>query len=319
MATGQIQLNVVNGRRKPFDKKAELLVTARDGTQKTAIRRFVDGSETIDPFELEVNDNLADRYTVLVSTKGHTDGGFTPVTIKAGHTEPLDLMLVPRTMDFQFEPVAKLGPDLVSFLEGDTRGGQALYDRMAANDKPSLACLLNITTALEQMTLVAHEDLDPNPLKSFKALDADRPLSQDRIFAWADARLLTQIEKTADVKGTSGVSRIATAPAGLHKGASKSFKQTDFGEANVQLSFHETDPTPRSIKGVKCLLVDVDIDYFQDTAAHLLGEVFPNKLKSLIFGKHSSKSLTDPGTVYGLRWTAGKRLNRDFAPPYVIA
>lgn len=317
MTTGRIQLRLVNGRREPFDTKARLLVTARDGAQKTVVRQFVNGSPQIDLTDLEVRDNFADRYTVLVSTKDHADGGFTPVTIKAGTPELLDLMLVPRTMDFQFDPFATLAGDLVSFLDGDTSGGKALYDRLSSDAKPALACLLNVTTALEQMALATFEDLDANPLKAFAKLDRDP--SQDRIFAWADARLLAQIERTVEAKGTGGVSRIETAPAGLHKGASKSFKQTDFGEANVQFSFHETDPEPQSINGKKCLLVDVDIDYFQDTTAHLLGEVFPNKLKSLIFGKHSSKSLTDPRTVYGLRWTAGMRLNRTFTPPYVIA
>jgi len=317
MATGQIRLNVVDGRRQPFDSQARLLVTARDGAQKTVVRQFVDGAPAIALTDLEVHGNFADRYTVLVSTKDHADGGFTPVTIKAGAAETLDLMLVPRKKDFQFDPFAGLGPDLTAFLDGDAAGGRVLYDRLSQDAKPALACLLNITTALEQMMLTPFEDLDTKPLKSFMKLDRDP--SQDRIFAWADSRLLTQMEKTVDAKGGNGVSRIEPAPAGLHKGASKSFKQTDFGEANVQLSFHETDPEPQSINGVKCFLVDVDIDYFQDTAAHLLGEVFPNKLKSLIFGKHSSKSLTDPRTVYGLRWTAGKRRQQEFKPPYVIA
>ncbi len=317
MATGRIELRVVNGRRETFDKQARLLVTARDGAQKTVARQFVDGSEAIALTDLEVHDNFADRYTVLVSTKDHADGGFTPITVKAGATERLDLMLVPRKMDFQFDRFANLGPNLVSLLDGDSGGGKTLYDRLSTDAKPALACLLNITTALAQMTLATFEDLDTNPLTSFAKLDRDP--SQDRIFAWADARLLAQIEKTVEAKGAGGASRVETAPAGLHKGASKSFKQTDFGEANVQLSFHETDPRPQSINGKECVLVDVDIDYFQDTTAHLLGEVFPNKLKSLMFGKHSSKSLTDPRTVYGLRWTAGMRLNRQFTPPYVIA
>ena len=321
METSSITLHVVNGRREPFDNETQLLITARDGMQKTVFREFRTKS-SIQLTGLPVRDNFADRYTVLVSTKDHADGGFTPVTLKAGVPQTLALMLVPRTKDFVFDAFDKISarPDLLSLLDGETAGtGEALYDRLTATvtTKPSLACLFNITSTLDQMILAPHEDLDPNPLKSFKALDRDP--AQDRCFAWADARLLVQLEKTRDAKGVNGVSRIVPAPAGLHKGASRSFKQTDFGEANVQLSFHETDPEPRTIKGVKCFLVDVDIDYFQDTTAHLLGEVFPNKLKSLIFGKDSSKSLTDPRTVYGLRWTNGRRLGREFNPPYVIA
>ncbi len=319
MDTGRIEIAVVDVRRKPFDNETRLLFTARDGLQK-AVFRGIHTASSIVLDNLPVRNSVADRYTVLVSTKGHADGGFMPLTITAGSAQSLELMLVPRTKDFVFETFDQLGtrPDLLSLLNGETPGsGKTLYDRLSANAKSSLACLLNITTAVEQMTLAPHEDLDPNPLKSLTALDRDP--SQDRCFAWADARLLTQVQKTIAAKGTNGVSRLVQAPAGLHPGASFSCKQTDFGEANVQLSFHEKDPKPRTIKGVECFLVDVDIDYFQDTTAHLLAEVFPNKLKSLIFGKDSSKALTDPRTVYGLRWTAGRRLGREFAPPYVIA
>ena len=319
MDTGRIQLQVVDGRRKPFDKETRLLITARDGLQNTVVRRFVNGS-SIELTDLPVRGNVADRYTVLISTKDHADGGFTPLTITTGSAQSLELMLVPRTKDFVFDSFGQLGtrPDLLSLLDGETPGsGKSLYDRLSANAKPSLACLFNITTALEQMTLAPVDGLDPNPLTSFKALDRDP--GQDRIFGWADAKLLKQVLATIDLKGANGVNRIVPALAGLHPGASRSFKQTDFGEANVQLSFHEEDPKPRTIKGVQCLLVDVDIDYFQDTTAHLLAEVFPNTLKSLIFGNNSSKALTDPRTVYGLRWTNGRRLGREFAPPYVIA
>jgi hypothetical protein len=321
MATGSITLNVVNGRRQPFPDKTRLLITARDGMQKTVIRDFkdADGGRPFELTGLEIRDNFADQYTVLVSTKDHADGGFTPVRINAAAPEPLDLMLVPRNQDFVFDAFDTLTPDFVALLDGETPGGgRAVYERLAGStaSKPALACLCNITTALAQMILVPDNVLDQNPLKAFKRLDRDP--AQDRCFAWADARLLPQIAKTKDAKGANGVSHIASAPAGLHKGASISFKQTDFGEANVQLSFHESDPPPITVNGVKCVLVDVDIDYFKDTGAHLLGEVFPNKLKKLIFGKESSHALTDPRTVYGLRWTNGRRLGREFAPPYVI-
>jgi hypothetical protein len=46
--------------------------------------------------------------------------------------------------------------------------------------------------------------------------------------------------------------------------------------------------------------------------------LLPNKLKASIHGKEDSRALTDPRTVYGLRWIAGRRLQREFAPPYTL-
>jgi hypothetical protein len=124
------------------------------------------------------------------------------------------------------------------------------------------------------------------------------------------------VVETAGRDGANALSRLAKAPAGLHPGATVSYKQTDFGEGNVQLSFHEE--TTATVNGAACMLVEADIDYFRSTAAHVLLEVFPNKLKSLVHGRDSAQALTDPRTVYGLRWIAGRRFGREFAPPYVL-
>ena len=56
----------------------------------------------------------------------------------------------------------------------------------------------------------------------------------------------------------------------------------------------------------------------RDPLAHIFLEVFPNKLNGKIQGDNDPRSPTDPRTVYGLRWIIGRRLNRDFAPPYVL-
>ena len=82
----------------------------------------------------------------------------------------------------------------------------------------------------------------------------------------------------------------------LHPGATSSYKQVQFGEANVQLTFHENDPRV-VIDGKTCVLVEPDIDYYKDPGAHLLLEVLPNVFSGL----------TDPRVqVYMLRWIAGR-------------
>ena len=310
MTTADIRINVFSGTRVPIPDTTRLLVTARNGENKNVVQRFVNGG-AIRLSGLTVRDNFVDRHTFLISAKDHQDAGFTPLTIKPG-SQVLDLMMLRRDAGFTFESFADLQgrPELLRFLRGDRPGdAQALYQSLLKNP-PALACLLNIVTALEQMRLVPSEVADVNPMRSMMALESAHA---DRIFAWARRTLLAQVKATADRK--DALAKLAKAPELLHQGATASYKQTDFGEGNVQLSFHETEK--KMVGGVECLLVDIDIDYFKDSGAHVLMEVFPNKLKSLIHGKNSAQSVTDPRLVYGLRWIAGRRMGLEFAPPYL--
>jgi hypothetical protein len=315
MPTAEIRINVFNGRREPIPADTQLLVTARNGVNTNVVRKFVNGG-AIHLTGLPVQDNFADQHTFLVSAKHHADAGFTPFTVKSNQPQTLDLMLLRREGGFTFRPFDELATNdnLVRLLRGDAPGDpRAAYEGLRVANPPALACLLNVTTALEQMRLAPSETADVNPMRSFTALDS---AFADRMFAWAHVSLLEQVRLTAARQGAGGVALIETAPPGLHPGATDSFKQTDFGESNVQLSFHDT--RRRLVNGVECMLVDVDIDYFKDTAAHLLMEVFPNRLKKLIHGKTSAESVTDPRLVYGLRWIAGRRKGAEFAPPYFL-
>jgi hypothetical protein len=319
METATISLQLFDGRRQPLADASQLLLTARDGRQQTVFRDFVD-KPVITLNGLPFRDNpIADGYTLLVSKKDHVDAGFTPVRVSPKAPNALKLMLLPRTPLFVFDDFDRLAPTVQALFGGGVaEAGRDAYDalRGTAMSTPALACALNLTTALGQMTLAPAEGLTSNPLDSLVAIEGD--IHQDRMFVWADARLCAQVRSTIDRKGAGGVSRMVKAPDGLHEGATFSAKQTDFGEANIQFSFHEKRLRPIGPKDVECMLVDLDIDYFNDTGAHLLLEVFPNTLKERIFGKGSSKSLTDPSRVYGLRWTAARRRGREFTPPYVI-
>jgi hypothetical protein len=142
------------------------------------------------------------------------------------------------------------------------------------------------------------------PLDYFKQLDL-AALAPDRIFGYADAALVNQVRLAAQ-KGL-----FETEPASdlvLHTDATSSFKQVQFGEANVQLTFHENNK--KSIGGVDCVYVEPDIDYYKDPGAHAILEVLPNALTS---GK------TDPRMVYVLRWIAGRHAGvPEFDPLYTI-
>ncbi len=166
-----------------------------------------------------------------------------------------------------------------------------------------LACLLNITTAMAQLQLSGGTALSYLKAVNWE-LKGDFKMAQDRFFGWADPALM-DILKTASKQPHPS---IATAPHGLHPGATSSYKQIQFGEANVQHTFHEGDR--KEINGLNCVRIEPDIDYFRDTAAHLIFEVAVNELVG---------GLTDPQQVYLLRWIAGQRAGvADFDPLYTI-
>jgi hypothetical protein len=130
-------------------------------------------------------------------------------------------------------------------------------------------------------------------------------MQQDRFFAWADSALIEQVRRAAQ----QGEFTPEIGSAIFHKGATCSFKQVQFGEANLQLTFHEGDK--KLVDGKECIKVEPDIDYYKDVAAHALLEVLKNKVRG---------SLTDPCQVYVLRWIAGRHAGvPEFDPPYTIA
>jgi len=60
---------------------------------------------------------------------------------------------------------------------------------------------------------------------------------QDRFFAWCDVRLIDQVKIAAEAKEFA----VENNPGLFHPGATSSWKQIQFGEANVQVTFHEND------------------------------------------------------------------------------
>jgi hypothetical protein len=144
-----------------------------------------------------------------------------------------------------------------------------------------------------------------NPLQYFKELIWDDTMAQDRFFGYADPSLYDQVKLAA----THGEFAREAGFALFHKGATDSYKQIQFGEANVQLTFHSDDT--KAIDGLQCIKMEPDIDYYKDLGAHALLEVISNGI---------SGSLTDPRQVYVLRWMAGRHAGvPEFDPPYTIS
>jgi len=298
----QLQLRIFDGTRQLFAAPAQFLVTITDGYQTQLVRNYYTDNEI--SFDLPFYDNFGDKYTVLVWADGYKQAGFMPVMLSDQYTKILDIMLIPDDPGFSFvdarwDAANALHPFLGSDVDNAT--GAARYDNFLDKQEKSLACLLNICEAMSQISLS-----QGTPLDYIKQLrwDPRYAPAQDRFYAWCDQRLIDQVKEAAAAHKFAEEKN----PDLFHPGATSSWKQIQFGEANVQLTFHENDTLV--IGGVDCVMVEPDIDYYQDLAAHILLEVITNKL---------THSLTDPTEVYVLRWIAGQTAGiPEFAPLYKI-
>jgi hypothetical protein len=307
-STASITVNVFDGTRQPFTESKPILITLKDGNQKQVSRDFHKTASV--RFEgLTVFQNFGDNYTVIASSAHYKDAGFFPVKVGVGMNVGVDLMLLPQSSQFNFSAATwpriaaahrKLSALFSAGAADEAVAAQRYSDMMDYRGGAVLASLLNIATAMDQINLPQGTALD-----YVRELIWDRTgdfaMAQDRFFAWAKPALIEQVRE-ARRQG-----EFADAPTVLHPGGTSSYKQIQFGEANVQLTFHEDDTT--EIDGKTYVLVEPDIDYYKDPAAHALLEVLVN----------STGRLTDPRTVYALRWIAGRHARvPEFNPLYTI-
>jgi hypothetical protein len=304
-AKAELLVRVFDGTRRPIDPSVKLLFTLRDGFQKQVHRKNHKGPNVL--FKLPFNNNLGDNYTVIVSADGYKDAGFTPVKVSQRIQTILDLMLLPKKWKLNFRgaewaTLKKSRPKLFELLRrgaSDEAEAKNRYNQLMQQSPATLAGFFNITTAMSQIHLP-----QGTPLDYCRQLIWDDTMHKDRFFAYADRALIEQV-RLASEQG-----QFAPEPGAgfFHSGATLSYKQVQFGEANVQISFHENDSC--DIEGVNCVKVEPDIDYFKDLGAHALFEVVPN---------HITGGLTNPEQVYLLRWIAGQRAGvPEFDPPYTI-
>ncbi|HEY4357737.1 MAG TPA: hypothetical protein VGN16_18430 [Acidobacteriaceae bacterium] len=295
----KLQLRIFDGTRRLFAKPAQFLVTITDGNKVQRVRDYFTANDIT--FELPFFDNLCDNYTVLVWTKGFKQAGYFPVALSDAFSKTVDIMLVADDPGVNFGSAAWNAVKVrYPFLAGDVddAAGAARYGNFMDRAEMPLACMLNICEAMDEIPLA-----QGTPLDYIKQICWDAPYApaQDRFFAWSDLKLMDQIQSARGFAEELN-------PGLLHPGATKSWKQTEFGEANVQFTFHGGET--KTVGGVDCVMVELDIDYYQDFGAHILLEVLVNQL---------THSLTDPREVYVLRWIAGQTAGiPEFDPMYVL-
>jgi hypothetical protein len=300
---GFVTVNVFDGTRQPIPQGKQILLTVRDGAQNQLFRSFVKGPSIA--LKLPFHGNFADNYSLISFADGYEQAGFQPVVIGPNAPVQLDLMLLPKDGTFHFagarwSNILARKPLVGQIFAASVKdSARDTYSELMEDHPDHLACLLNITTAMQQIALPQN-----SPLDYFKTFDL-AALAPDRIFGYADARLVDQVRLAAQ----QGEFNIEPATdLALHGDATSSFKQIQFGEANLQLTFHEKNR--QTIEGVDCVYVEPDIDYFKDPAAHLLLEVIPNGLTG---------NVSNPKVVYVLRWIAGMHAGiPNFDPLYTI-
>jgi hypothetical protein len=300
----RIRLMIYDGARQAFSERQDVLLRVNNGQTTEAAPKTINTAsmdQGVVLIDVDFFDNFADNYTVVVSADDYRDAGFFPVKVSPKRLADVNLMLVPKDPNFAFDPWDVLvanHPKIAQFLSL-TPAAASAKENFAANveEHPKeTACLLNLATAMSQIFLA-----NGTPLDHFRSIEW-ATLAQDRFFGYAIPDLVSEVKAAAAKK----LFAPEIDPSFFHGDATSSFKEIRFGEANVQLTFHENDK--KQIGEDLCIRVEPDIDYFKDLGAHALMEVLVNTL---------TNSVTDPVQVYGLRWIAGKQAGLpEFDPPY---
>jgi hypothetical protein len=307
--TCALNVNLFSGARTALPPATEALLTVRDGNQQTVPlpNNGYFNESSIRIGGLPFFDNFGDNYAVVASADGYQQAGFYPVAVNPVNPAVVDIMLLKQdaTCNFRNATWDRLNqryPVYAALLRAGAADNASAADRYSQlmEDRPQvLACYFNLVTAMSQIKLPVK-----TPLDYIRELIWDDTMQQDRFFAWADPAMIDQVIRAA----AQGEFSPEVGTAMFHPGATRSWKQIQFGEANVQLTFHEGDR--KTIDGLDCVMVEPDIDYYKDLAAHALLEVVTNKL---------TDSLTDPQQVYVLRWIAGRHAGvPNFEPPYTL-
>jgi hypothetical protein len=305
--TASLTVRIFDGRRGLINDASDVFVRILDGFQQQHFAGNL--KRPLREFKVPFFDNAGDNYAVLASKKGYVGAGFHGIKVSKTRTEPIDLMLIPIKHRFNFTS-ARFGklkashPTYCDCLSAVTPDAGKRWDKLVAEgsvDAPVAADALNLLTAMRDIHLAVG-----TPIDYLKAIrwDGEFGLKEDRFFVWVDPALVNEVVRANE----QGKFAQEPNPGFFHRGATRSYKETQLAEANVQLTFHEnTKCTDAGFE--KCIMMEPDIDYFPDLLSHGLLEVIPG-----FFSK------TDPRAVYVMRWMASRRVAgvQEFNPPYTI-
>lgn len=298
--TCSIHMTIVDGRGNRIADETQILVSLLNGAEQIPqiSAKGSDVTITDPPF----TDTEDDAYNVFIKADGY-DETVTPnrVALIKGDTAEVSLMATPNDSHFQFlkwADFAKRDASIVSLISNGAGDAAARYAQTAENFNHQFGALLNLAAAMRDIPL---KD-GGHPLDCYWQVMWDQ-LAPDRCWAWVDAKLADRVAEAADFAPEADAAGFHPGIPGVVDAATRSWKQTVFDVANVQLTFHEN--TKKNINGLDCVVVEPDIDLFKDLVAHGLFEVIPNALTG---GK------TNPLVVYPMRWMATRQ--KPSVPPF---
>lgn len=327
--TANIVLQAYDGARQLFPNTFKWTAQTRDGRmsdlgQQKLLFNLAGGAQVLSvPFF----DNLFDQYTVIASANGYEDAAWYPVHVNDKTAVGLDMMFLPKDgalnfHDATWDNLARIRSKFAAIVQrgcGTAEASAAKYKEVLERRPASLACMLNLLTSLDGMQLPSNKlALDyywnicwpqGDPTDAGWIAELDRVMQQDRIFCYVDKAIVEDVRKGVG----RGFSKEPNPEAWGHKGATESYKQTQFDMANVQLTFHGGDTADfmdESGNKISCVKIEPDIDYYKDVAAHGLLEVLPNLI---------TQGKTDPRVVYWMRWMTARREGLpDFNPLFTV-
>jgi hypothetical protein len=293
-------LSLFDGSMQPFDGTVLVRVHNNQGQQSEPSYR----KGPAIPVSVAFHDGPGDFYAVSVSADGYQQTGCFFTANPKVLAQP-KLLLLKSHSTIKFAPWNQFKtshPDAAAFLAigGDDQSAQSHYEKLARENPHDLACLLNLTQAMSEISLDGR-----SPLSYFKAICWDSTMAQDRFFGYVDPAIIPAV-RVAATKGEFSEEKDC---ARFHPGSTCSWKQIAFDVANVQLTFHEHDT--QVIDGMTCVRIEPDIDLYKELLEHGFEEVFPNLLTG---------NKTNPIAVYAMRWgTAEDGDGPSFNPGYDLA
>jgi hypothetical protein len=311
-----LMLSIIDGTRRPVSPGREYQIRIIDGQHKQVYKGR--HSEPHCYLRMPFSDGPSNRNAVVISAKGCWDSGFYPVVLDPGKVVAASIMLLSRKGTFSFaeamwSTLRRTRSDTLSLLRSGAGSDAEARDRyeLLLDERPlHAACLWNILTAAELIPLRRG-----SVASSLRRLIWDRSMAQDRVFAFADENLVREVTEAAG----HGQFKEEVGPVArfFHKGATRSFKQMQFSEANLQITFHEG--SREVVDGTACVKVELDMDYFKDVGSHAALEVLPNAIQRAIRGESHGK--TNPRDIYKMRWMASRNSigAPEFEPPYRFA
>jgi hypothetical protein len=326
-----IILNVYDGKRQLLDKAVRWSAQAIDGRggdeRKTLLFPDLRGGSQL--LNVPFFDNFGDNYSIVVTANGFQTDAWRPVTVSGSGPVTVDILLLPNNGEFNFagatwDQLGHLRPNVAKMIRAcypDPAAAAAMYSNACKSNPLSVACFLNLVTAMADMQLPSGKNpMDyywnagwpqGDPATADWNQQFDSVMKQDRMFCYVDQAILPDVQQANRL---GAFSKEFDPGIWGHTGATESYKQVQFDVANVQLTFHGRDTAAfqdESHNLVRCVKIEPDIDYYKDLGAHGLQEVIPNAI---------THGLTDPKVVYTLRWMATKRESHlpEFNPLYTV-